>query len=90
LASARKTNWSRRRPHPVVPLDGARMIELQDVVSYMLAIGDRHKRKRMAARGRAPAWSGRAQRAGRRRAPSSDLPLLVDGKLDAAATVPAG
>jgi hypothetical protein len=42
---ARKVNWSRRFPHPITPLDGERMIELQDVVSYMLAIGDRHHRR---------------------------------------------
>ena len=39
---ARKTNWSRRFAHPITPLDGERMIELQDVVTYMLAIGDRN------------------------------------------------
>jgi len=34
----RKTNWSRRLPHSIAPLDGEGMVELQDVVSYMLAI----------------------------------------------------
>jgi hypothetical protein len=29
----------------IVPLDGERMNELQDIVSDMLAIGDRHRRR---------------------------------------------
>ncbi len=41
----RKTNWSRRFVHSIAPLDGERMVELQDVVTYMLAIGDRHHRR---------------------------------------------
>jgi hypothetical protein len=47
----RKTNWSRRFAASITPLDGSRMVELQDVVSCMLAIGDRHKRR---------AWQGTA------------------------------
>jgi hypothetical protein len=27
----RETNWSRRLPHSVTPLDGERMIELRDI-----------------------------------------------------------
>jgi hypothetical protein len=30
-----KTNWSRRLPHSVTPLDGERMVELRDIVAYM-------------------------------------------------------
>jgi hypothetical protein len=41
----RKTNWSRRLPHSVTPLDGERMVEIQDVVQYMLGIGDRVGRR---------------------------------------------
>ena len=35
----RKTNWSRRFVHSIAALDGSRIVELQDVVTYML--GDR-------------------------------------------------
>jgi hypothetical protein len=41
----RKTNWSRRLPHSVTPLDGERLLELRDVVQYMRGIGGRVERR---------------------------------------------
>jgi hypothetical protein len=35
----RKTNWSRRLPHSVTPLDGERMRTLREIVLYMDSIG---------------------------------------------------
>ena len=82
----RKVNWSRRLPHSVTPLDGERMIELQDVVTY----GDRHKRR--AWQHVAALLLDAAERNGSVDAVRRQVifALLVDGKLDAAATVPAG
>jgi hypothetical protein len=85
----RKVNWSRRLPHSIAPLDGERMVELQDVVSYMLAIGDRHKRRtwqHVAALLLEAAERNGSVDAVRRQV---IFELLMDGKLDAAATVPA-
>jgi hypothetical protein len=45
----RKTNWSRRFPHPITPLDGPPLTELRDVAQYMLGIGDRHHRQHGSA-----------------------------------------
>jgi hypothetical protein len=85
---ARKTNCSRRLAHSVTPLDGERMVELQDVVSYMLAIGDRHKRR--AWQHVAELLLDAAERDGSVEAVRRQVlfALLIDGKLDAAATVP--
>jgi hypothetical protein len=45
LELVRKTNWSRRLPHSITPLDGPPLTELRDVAQYMLGIGDRHHRR---------------------------------------------
>ncbi len=34
----RPSNWSRRLPHSIKPLDGERMTVLRDIVAYMDAI----------------------------------------------------
>jgi hypothetical protein len=87
--------WPARRtgragkPHPITPLDGEHMIELQDVVTYMLAIGDRNMRR---AWQRATALQlEAAERNGSLDAVRRQVirALLLDGKLDAAATEPA-
>jgi hypothetical protein len=85
----RKTNWlSRRLAHSVTPLDGERMVDLQDIVQYMLGIGGRVERR--AWQHVAELLLEAAERGGsvepvRRQVM---LALLLDGKLDAAATVP--
>jgi hypothetical protein len=89
-AMVRKSNWSRRLSHSVTPLDGERMVELQDVVGYMLAIGDRHHRR--AWQHVAELLLDAAERNGSVAAVRRQVifALLLDGKLDARATVPAG
>jgi hypothetical protein len=86
----RKVNWSRRLPHSITPLDGERMVELQDVVQYMLGIGDRVGRR--AWQHCAKLLLEAAERNGSVEAVRRQvmLALMLDGKLDAAATVPAG
>ena len=86
---AREINWSRRFAHPIAPLDGERMIELQDVVTYMLAIGDRNRRR--AWQQAAALLLEAAERNGSLDAVRRQVirALLLDGKLDAAATEPA-
>ena len=85
----RKTNWSRRFAHPVTPLDGPRLTELRDVAQYMLGIGDRHQRRAWLRA--AELLLEAAERNGSLEAVRQQVirALLLDGKLDAAATEPA-
>jgi hypothetical protein len=85
----RNNNWSCRFSHSITPLDGGRMIELRGVVAYMDAIGGRHHRRpwqRVTA-----LLLEAAERNGSVDAVRRQLifALLMDGRLDTAATVPA-
>jgi hypothetical protein len=42
----RKTNWSRRLPHSITPLDGEPMRTLREVVLYMDTIGPVRQNRR--------------------------------------------
>jgi len=83
---ARKPNWSRELPAPVVPTDSAPMGTLRDIAGYMETLGARFERR---------AWQracdlllDAAERGGpvepvRRQ---TMLALLLDGRLDVKAT----
>jgi hypothetical protein len=85
----RKTNWSRRLPHSVTPLDGEPMRTLREIVLYMDTIGSRQNRA--ASRHVAELLLDAAERNGSIAAVRKQLltALILDGRLDLRTTVPA-
>jgi len=89
-AMVRKVSWSRRLPHSVTPLDGEAMRTLREVVLYMDGIGT-GRQNRPTWRHAAELLLDAAERNGSVPAVRKQVTvaLLLDGKLDVEATVPA-